>query len=223
VGHAHKQEEESHGEGSPLWMVSFSDCMTLLMSFFLVLATFSASGEKGSGGKGGEGVGAGKPSLVDGKKAGNAAVSKAQYPNQPKQGSETATAAAVAGTGSSGGRANPKDPESYARKVFLIPSEELFYGKSDVITSDGKQALKLIGQYVATVKARMVISESGPSEQEGGSMGLPRAMSIMRFMVSECELSKDRMCVSVSGTAGGGTPGSQRKAEIALLERSVYK
>jgi hypothetical protein len=222
VGHAHK-EEESHGEGSPLWMVSFSDCMTLLMSFFLVLATFSASGDKGSYNKGGTGAGIDKPSLAAGKKADSAVVPKAHNSEQPKQGSETATAAALAGIGSSGGRANPKDAQSYARKVFLIPSANLFYGKSDVITSDGKQALKLIGQYVATVKARMVISESGPVEQGGGSMGLPRAMSIMRFLVSECALSKDRMCVSMSGTAGGGVPGSQRKAEIALLERSVYK
>jgi hypothetical protein len=216
------QQEEPQGEGSPLWMVSFSDCMTLLMSFFLVLATFSSSGNAGNFSKSGTGTAGGKPSLVEGKKDTSAAVPKIQYREQPKSGSETATQAALTGLVASGGKPNTKDPQSYAKKVFLIKSATLFYGNSDVITSDGRETLKLIGHYVTSVKSRIVISESGLPLEGGNSLGLPRAMAIMRFFVNECGLKKDRMCISVSGTAGQGMS-SERKAEIALLERSVYK
>jgi hypothetical protein len=221
MGH-HKQkppEEESSGEGSPLWMVSFSDCMTLLMSFFLVLATFSASGDKGNYNKSGAGVGSGKPSLSESKKDSGAVTARAPLPEQQAKGSETMTPEALAGLVSSGGRANPKDKETYSKKVFMIPSDKLFYGKSDILTQDGRQMLKLIGLYLKSVKARMVISESGGKASEGASLGLPRALAILRFLVSDCGLSADAMCVSTNGTVSR----DQRKAEIALLERSAYK
>jgi hypothetical protein len=221
MGH-HKQkpaEEESAGEGSPLWMVSFSDCMTLLMSFFLVLATFSSSGDKGAYDKSGAGVGTGKPSLSDSKKDSGAVISKSPVPGQSVQGSETMTPEALAGLVSSGGRANPKEKETYSRKVFLIPSEKLFYGQSDVLTQDGREMLKMIGRYLSSVKARMVISESGGQTMQGASLGLPRAMAILHFFVNDCGLSADTMCVSIEGTVAK----DRRKAEIALLERSAYK
>jgi hypothetical protein len=64
-----------------------------------------------------------------------------------------------------------------------------------------------------------VISESGGQVAEGSSLGLPRALAILRFFVSDCGLSADAMCVSMNGTV----PKDRRKAEIALLERSAYK
>jgi hypothetical protein len=219
MSHKH-QEAESAGEGSPLWMVSFSDCMMLLMSFFLVLATFSSSGDKGVYSKGGEGVGEGKPSLMEGKNEGGAVIPKAPMPDQPAQGSETMTPEAMAGLVSSGGKQNPKKAETYANKVFSIPSTRLFYGKSDVLTADGRKVLGVVGQYAKSIQARMVISEGGaPTATGEDSHGLARSMAMLRFFVTECSLSPDKMCISISGTV----PRDQRKVEIALLERSVYK
>jgi hypothetical protein len=217
----HKQkpaEEESSGEGSPLWMVSFSDCMTLLMSFFLVLATFSSSGDKGAYDKSGAGVGTGKPSLSDSKRDSGAVTPKAALPDQPAKGSETMTPESIAGLVSSGGRTDSREKETYSKKVFMIPSDKLFYARSDVLTQDGRDTLRLIGTYLHTVKARMVISESG-GPSEGPLLGLPRALAILKFLSIDCGLSTDTMCVSINGTV----PREQRKAEIALLERSAYK
>jgi hypothetical protein len=218
---AHKhQEAESAGEGSPLWMVSFSDCMTLLMSFFLVLTTFSSYGDEGEYSKAGGGVGEGRPALMEGKKEGGAVVPRAPMPDQPAQGSETMTPEALAGLVSSGGKQNPKKAETYANKVFSIPSTRLFYAKSDVLSEDGRKVLGVVGQYAKSIQARMVISEGGvPSAAGSDSHGLARSMAMLRFFVTECGLSSDKMCISVSGTI----PRDQRKAEIALLERSVYK
>src|SRR4030042_1366725 len=37
-----KQPEPESAEGAPEWMVTFSDCMTLLLTFFVLLLSFSS-------------------------------------------------------------------------------------------------------------------------------------------------------------------------------------
>ena len=41
-----KPPEEEGGGGAPKWMVTFSDCMTLLLTFFVLLLTFSSFDDK---------------------------------------------------------------------------------------------------------------------------------------------------------------------------------
>jgi hypothetical protein len=157
---------------------------------------------------------------MGGKAEGGAVVSKRPVPEQPEQGSETITPEALAGLISSGGKPNPKKAETYANKVFTIPSEKLFYGQSDMLTKEGKEILTIVGRYVQLVNTRIVISE-GPPPPAGTRSVLARSLAILRFLVNNCGLDAGTMCVSISGT----TPRTddRRKAEIALLERSTYK
>ena len=37
-----KQQESDEAPGAPEWMVTFSDCMTLLLTFFVLLLSFSS-------------------------------------------------------------------------------------------------------------------------------------------------------------------------------------
>ena len=39
-------DEEDGPPGAPKWMVTFSDCMTLLLTFFVLLLTFSSFDDK---------------------------------------------------------------------------------------------------------------------------------------------------------------------------------
>ena len=39
-------EVEDEGGGAPEWMVTYSDCMTLLLTFFVLLLTFSSFDDK---------------------------------------------------------------------------------------------------------------------------------------------------------------------------------
>ena len=45
---ARRQEkpEPQHADGAPEWMVTFSDCMTLLLTFFVLLLSFSSFDDK---------------------------------------------------------------------------------------------------------------------------------------------------------------------------------
>ena len=40
------RQEEQGPVGTPDWMVTFSDCMTLLLTFFVLLLSFTSFGEK---------------------------------------------------------------------------------------------------------------------------------------------------------------------------------
>ncbi|MHC4539127.1 MAG: flagellar motor protein MotB, partial [Planctomycetota bacterium] len=42
MARATKQEESDEAPGAPEWMVTFSDCMTLLLTFFVLLLSFSS-------------------------------------------------------------------------------------------------------------------------------------------------------------------------------------
>src|SRR3972149_5758378 len=41
-----KQPESDEAPGAPDWMVTYSDCMTLLLTFFVLLMTFSSFDER---------------------------------------------------------------------------------------------------------------------------------------------------------------------------------
>jgi len=45
MGRANKQAESDEAAGAPEWMVTFSDCMTLLLTFFVLLLSFSSFDE----------------------------------------------------------------------------------------------------------------------------------------------------------------------------------
>ena len=42
-----KEVQADEPAGAPDWMVTFSDCMTLLLTFFVLLLSFSSFAEKG--------------------------------------------------------------------------------------------------------------------------------------------------------------------------------
>ena len=46
MGHGSKQTESDEAPGAPVWMVTFSDCMTLLLTFFVLLLSFSSFDDK---------------------------------------------------------------------------------------------------------------------------------------------------------------------------------
>jgi chemotaxis protein MotB len=214
--------EEEAPPACPEWMVTFSDCMTLLLTFFVLLMTFASGADEGKFKRGGDSFQDGGVSLTDDdvKKTSVVAENGSVAPREVEEGSEAPMEAVEQLI--SGSRANPKDNQSCSNKVFLISSESLFYGQSNVLKSEGKTTLRLIGQYIKMVQSRMVISESG-SDMKEGSAGLPRSLAIMQFLEKECKLERERMCISIYGTAETTGNHQGRRTEISLLERSVCK
>jgi hypothetical protein len=120
-----------------------------------------------------------------------------------------------------------------SRKVFLIPSKKIFWGKGRLISSEGRDIMATFASFLSEVPARIVISEkewAGRSDSE--HYGLPRAWAVLEYLTTEQGLDKKYFSISASSAAAQkkfrssepDRPKGQveRMLEIVLLERSIY-
>ena len=227
-----KQQESDEAPGAPEWMVTFSDCMTLLLTFFVMLLSFSSFDDKIFPKMESiftEGLSSIGPPL---RKRDDALISTARilHVEEPDQGSEKPT---VDGQYES----NPSSSLDFLsfqdQKVFLIPSNKVFLGRGTRMSRHGRQMLTDVSTLLEAVPNRVVITEhavdAGRSPRD---IGLTRAWTVTRFLTDQHGLDKRRFCISSMETTDAETvrqsgvfaTGSRnaRVLEIVILERSTY-
>lgn len=213
-----KVVQEETVEGAPEWMLTFCDCMTLLLTFFVLLISF-ASFNKDT-----------LPALARTFSEVLPAIglmSDEKYDalceeynnstlNQRKEGTETPT---LAETDKANYMREKKPLDFRNLKVFTIPSEEFFWGQGSAISEEGRGILKALSIFLYQQKGRIVISENGPDGNR--ALGLSRATAVMRYLVDQQQLEPGRFNISAS-TMQRHAP-DVRQLEITLLDRSVYE
>lgn len=223
--------------GAPLWMVTFSDCMNLLLTFFVVLVTFSAFGDDQRDRilNFGAAIRAvlGTPVPVSGDQDRNSMVPARQIVDreQPEHGSERPTdnlPAARDGTLNEELRIS----DYHNRKVFLVPSKKLFLGRGTVLSAEGRYLMGVMAAFLKQVPGPVVVSENGPEQQpDRMNLGLSRAMAVLEYVVSLQDLDRRRFSISAESTAPpetaeGSAPAyhrPERMLEIIVLEGSVQR
>ena len=220
-----KSNDVDDSLGVPGWMVTFSDCMTLLLCFFVMLVTFSSFDEDAL--KRISGVFKNrtygwifpirrmvKDSMVD----------NVDRPTDwTDEGSEKPTDWKRELT------KFPKPPleiieaDAYRdRKVFDIPSERLFYGRGTALRPAGRAYLRMIGSFMALVPCRVVISEiAAPGEERRAEMSLERAWTIMKRLVDAGGLDSDRFHITCGQDLPAGRFRGKSVVRIAVLARSI--
>jgi hypothetical protein len=207
--------------------------MTLLLTFFVLLITFSAPGS---------GPVISQTSAVFRKIMPGLGRSDERYRNALLNalGVEPTTSAASGSetpTSETTGWGNLTQDFSMRdfgnRRVFLIPSKRIFWGKGTFVSLQGRDVLEAMAYFLKRVPDRVIISEGGyRGGKEGDSLGLQRAWAVLDYLAAEQHLGTDRFSLSVTGTvhrenaqpgvrAENGADG-QRMVEIVLLERSLY-
>jgi hypothetical protein len=126
-----------------------------------------------------------------------------------------------------------------SRRVFLIPSKQIFWWKGTAISFKGRGILATMGEFLKEVPCRLVISENGPGTgRDDEQFGLERALAVMEYLTARQGLSKNRFSISAASTIsesvsedgrsdpahrmGGTWSEAERVIEIVLLERSIY-
>lgn len=227
-----KQAGSDDAPGAPEWMVTFSDCMTLLLTFFVLLLSFSSFDERSFH----------KLKVIFAKSlpkvSSDPTREKSAFLQSPEfwpldevdKGSEKPTL--EEGPEHNLMEEAPED-DFRRRKVFLVPSRRIFWGKGSSISREGRQVLSIVGAFLKEAPNRVVISEnSRGAEKSGETLGLDRAWSVMEFMTAGQKLDKKQFSISATSTiteqalkkktSTSPEGKEERMLEIVLLERSIY-
>jgi chemotaxis protein MotB len=233
MGRERKQAEPEDAQGAPEWMVTFSDCMTLLLTFFVLLLSFSSFDENIME----------KLKIIFCKALPSVSPARRKYRDAflspPEQivatedldeGSEKPTLA----RGREENLKEDTEPADFSRrKVFLISSNRIFWGRGAAISFQGRKTLSTIASFLKEVPNRIVISENGPGDdQRSEQFALPRAWAVMEHLTTGHGLDKKRFSISATSTIIQESfekgepdrpgPETERMLEIVLLERSIY-
>lgn len=222
--------------GAPDWMVTFSDCMTLLLTFFVLLLSFSSFDEKlfrDTTVVLSKQFSLSKKDEED-KKA-FLPTDTVKYDKQHQKGSEKPTL--VKGEKSNSIKEQNETEDFHDRKIFLIPSSKVFMGKGSIISAQGRTILSEMVPFIKEIPNRIVISENSQGRTGGkGYSGLQRAWKVTEYLTKIQGLDKQQFSISAASTISGNNrkKGSanniinlsktdpKRTLEIVFLERSIY-
>ncbi len=214
--------------GAPEWMVTFSDCMTLLLTFFVLLLTFSSFDERvfkklraiycDAFPTIHSRVRASKESLLE--------IEQLRYLEDIDKGSEKATYE----LGSEGVLHEQHTNDYKKHKVFLIRSDEVFWGKGTAMSQQGRETLSTLARFLKDMPENVVVSENSPQRNDP-ELSMARAWAVIEHLTSQHGLDIDRFNVSAGSTIGqtgfelfslteqDNQP--RRLLEIVLLQRSL--
>ena len=215
AGQKQPPQEEESVEGAPLWIISFADMISLLMAFFVMLATFSGIGPKES---------AKLRKVINSTLAAN--YYGGWYKNLPRgsmghqmvaagqaeKGSEKPTLEEAAGSGLLN-ETQTKDFRS--QKVFMIESDKAFWGSGTALTAQGREFLNCLSMLLSKIPGRLSISEVGPGDNP--DLGLFRAIAALEYL-SRNGVPKSRCSITTRATLPETNLESHRTLEITLLE-----
>jgi len=223
---ARKQPEPEEPAGAPEWMVTYCDCMTLMLTFFVLLFSFSSFD---------------KSVFAELSMAFTEAIStvkkdkSAFLPTKPilateylDEGSEKSTLA----KGLEGNLKEETEPVNlHDRKVFLISSDNIFWGRGTVISLQGRKTLSATALFLKEVPNRVVISENGQgNDEDGEQFGLLRSWAVIEYFTTKQGLNKGRFSLATdtlqrdhkNDQQDNSQAKAERTLEIVLLERSIY-
>lgn len=231
VKRKNKTESDEAG-GAPEWMVTFSDCMTLLLTFFVLLLTFSSFDEnvfrrlRSIFSKSLSTV----SKTVEKNRDSFTVPTQIQTLKEVDEGSEKPTL-------KRGKESNLKEEtepsDFYNRKVFYISSDKIFLGNGTIISYLGRKTLSAMAAFLREAPSRVVISENGFKDKKNNEhLGLPRAWAVMKHLTGKNGLDKKQFSISAMSTLtqenlknvelSSPERKTKRLLEIVLLERSIY-
>ena len=225
---AKKHVEEDAPSGAPEWMVTFSDCMTLLLTFFVLLLSFSSFDNRVFW----------SLKIIYCKALTNISpfpqsnrdsfqhLRPIKYLEELDKGSEKPTLE----NGKKDGLLEETQSDDFHKlKVFIISSKKIFWGKGTAVSSEGREVISTMASFLKQMPSRVVISENGPGGEDNEQFGLERAWAVLEYLTGKQGLDKERFSISAASTIpqerlenGKISAGRERAVEIVLLEWGIY-
>ncbi|MBS3734254.1 MAG: hypothetical protein KGY99_04935 [Phycisphaerae bacterium] len=213
------QPAEEGGGTAGDWIVTFSDCMTLLLCFFVLLLTFSSFEE------------------IEAKRLAGAfdymtlhsvfpikrEIPSSIVPPIPRQQDQVREGAETPQDADWDRIEIPeKLPEILAldaykdRRVLSFRSSDMFWARGVTLTPEAENCLRMIATFVRQVPCRVVIRETSPQ------IGLGRAAAVARYLADDAKLPTEYCYVSVPAPGHQAGSDATGELEIALLSWETY-
>jgi hypothetical protein len=233
-----KEAPPEETNGAPMWMVTFSDCMNLLLTFFVLLVTFSSFGDDSRDRILNFGAAMravfGSPSKVSGNQDQSSMLPIHQpvATEQPQHGSDKPTDSTPPIPREGVLNETLEAADYHRHKVFLIPSRKVFLGRGTALSAEGRYLLGVMAAFLNEVQGPVVLSENGPDPQPAGMhLGLSRALAVLDYFGSLQNVDRRRFSIAAESTAPPEDAAGEVRAyhrqermlEIALLEGSVQR
>jgi hypothetical protein len=219
---ARKDNSPPPEEGPPLngWILSFSDCMTNLLCFFVLLVSFSSFDVSAQSRVQGAFTSMTNPAISDRKTdPTDAIVPPQQRPFDPTaEGAEKPTDQAPEPVRKTQAKVVPDVNAFHDQVTIHIPARKLFWGAGDLLTPAGRSSLKLIGSYMRLLPVRAVVRPKGQAGPDAES-DFRRAWSVVSCISQEAQVSRDRFCIA----GNAGQDGGEAVVEILLLRKEVIR
>jgi hypothetical protein len=212
------QEEESGGEGAPLWMISFADMMSLLMAFFVMLTTFSSFGPKEEAQLRSAMMVAMSP-FGDLFGHGVFESSGDDMSKGPDRKSSSVDSSEKPTLDQSNGSMRPTTaPDFRTHKVFTAESRDMFWSTGVTLSAKGREFLDLIAGYADRVHGPLVLSECGPTPD---NLGTQRTVAAVRYLVDK---GVPEGSINIAARAlEPATDGQGRKLQVTFLAEAIQE
>lgn len=215
--------EPEQDAGAPEWMVTFSDCMTLLLTFFVLLLSFS-SFNKGTFSNLSETFGESIPG-----KQPYSSANRSTFVKQPPKHADIRDRGSTIPTQQdqlTNRSIKESDPKNFRTlRVFSMDSDEAFLASGKALSPKTKEILDAMSQYLKLMPSRIVISETGGSDENEIFSGYQRAFEIMDYL-NKKGVPKNSMNITRQNMINKGgffSRNKGRQLQITLLERSIYE
>ncbi len=205
--------------GAPEWMVTFSDCMTLLLTFFVLLLSFSSFDDQDLA------------VMKDSMNNAFASVHQFKYSRDSfaqakiirhqktiKKGSEKPTLE----KSSQSSTLKMEQILANAHKLFVINTKDCFWGKGIVLTSQGQKTLSNIAELMKILQCRIAITVTSKSIKS--NVNMPRITSIVNRLVKTEHVDRGYINITSESMRSDerNSENNSDVVEILFLRQELY-
>ena len=217
---------EDASPGTPAWMTTFSDCMTLLLTFFVLLLSFSSFDRAALARLKGAFSTRPKETILEPQKnIGDSVVERTKsIIDRTEKGSEKPDLSSLEDIEHPKADELINDTSVYSsEKVFYISGTRLFWGDGHVLTRQGRELLGHIASLMKMMPCMAVVAQmqQGPIAAGKEDSRLLRSCAIIRFLTKEQGLQEERFRISVPAQSPPQRYRNEPVMQITLLARDI--
>ena len=218
-----KLPDESQEGGVPAWITTFSDCMTLLLTFFVLLLSFSSFDESALRRIFGALNCMSSPTILSNEQRTDDTLAPTREPvvDWTEEGAEKPDLETGELTLNPKQRRAVTDTDAYhEEKLLRIPSRRLFLGRGSALTQQGRDNLDRVAELMKLAPCQVIISEAGGADDDGR---LARSWALVDFFTQTKGLAAERFCISASGASTTASAPGEPCMEMLLLARNITR